>query len=319
MRSFVALCSFQIVLLSGFCLGTGSAASREELQLLEPIDTSSPRATLYGFIDTLNQAYTLSTMEGRTLANRAQRKAQAEKVIRCLDMQDISDFSRLNAGREAAVCLKEVLDRIPIPPAEEIPGTTEDLPQRWRLPYTEIVLVHQDTGSRSGEYLFSQETVARAVEFYQRTRHLPYRSDGPSVSPGFAHWYRDSPGSPILAELVRSLPDWARHRYYGHALWQWIGLLTLGISGLIMMVLVYSIGHMRARRFRSLNILRYSLTLTFPIIAMLIPIAINRIARNQLVIHGPVLTALGFIMGIALLLAIVISRSMWARAWLPWP
>ena len=296
----------RLVLITGFCIGTVSAASLEELRLLEPIDTSSPRTTVYGFIDTLNQAYTITTTEGRTLSNRAQRRALAEKALRCLDMGEISGFTRFNVGREVGVCLKEVMDRVPIPPAEDIPGGTANLPKRWRLPYTEIVLERMDTGPRSSEYLFSQQTMARAVEFYERTKHLPYRTEGPTVSPDFAEWYRSEPGSRLLAELVRALPSWTQKRFNGHTVWQWFGLLITVVVGLILMLVVYSVGRIRARRFRSLNAIRYLFTLAFPIIAMLIPLAINRIARDQLVIHGSLLKVLGFVTGIAFLLAVVV-------------
>ena len=54
---------------------------------------------------------------------------------------------------------------------------------RWVIPNTEIVLERVATGHRSGEFLFSSETVARADEFYQRVRGLSYSSSSAKHEP----------------------------------------------------------------------------------------------------------------------------------------
>ena len=42
--------------------------------------------------------------------------------------------------------------------------------ERWEVPNTEIVIERMKSGPRSGEFLFSAGTVARAEEFYERVR-----------------------------------------------------------------------------------------------------------------------------------------------------
>ena len=99
----------------------------------------------------------------------------AQRIISCLDTSQLPEFSREYFDAEAAVCLKEVLDRMRLPTAEEIPGIesvdTSDGSEaltRWQVPRTQIVISKIDEGPRRGEFLFSSETVSQAPEFYRK-------------------------------------------------------------------------------------------------------------------------------------------------------
>ena len=66
---------------------------------------------------------------------------------------------------------------------EEVPGSDEIKGKpgldRWTLPHTEIRIRRVAEGPRRGEFLFDPETIARAQEFYKRTRDLPYLRQPP--------------------------------------------------------------------------------------------------------------------------------------------
>jgi hypothetical protein len=104
---------------------------------------------------------------------------QAGRAVPSLDLSEGLPAARPKTGRAAALALYEVRSRIELPPPEAIPdrariaqATGADA-QRWTVPNTEIILVRVQSGPRSGEFLFSPETVARADEIYEHVRPLP--------------------------------------------------------------------------------------------------------------------------------------------------
>jgi MscS family membrane protein len=147
-------------------------------------------------------------------------------------------------GLERALLLKEVFDRIPLPPVEEMPGGTAmkaedsepatDTEQtsadaetdisRWIIPGTEITIARVEEGPRQGEYLFTPATVARAKEFYQKVQKLPYRA---GATEGFYEFITSSPGlfPPRWFAWSKALPNWAQAELMRQAVWQWIGLI----------------------------------------------------------------------------------------------
>ena len=101
---------------------------------LAPIDTSSPRATLHGFVTTVDEVYVgmknfLDEYEasGELYPTPAERRRQFEvlsnvpKAIKVLDLSDVAPVLRDSVGPARALQLKEILDRIEVPPPESIP------------------------------------------------------------------------------------------------------------------------------------------------------------------------------------------------------
>jgi hypothetical protein len=110
---------------------------------------------------------------------------RAGRAVPSLDLSEGLPAARPKTGRAAALALYEVRSRIELPPPEAIPdrariaqATGADA-QRWTVPNTEIILVRVQSGPRSGEFLFSPETVARADEIYEHVRPLPYTRNVP--------------------------------------------------------------------------------------------------------------------------------------------
>jgi MscS family membrane protein len=198
---------------------------------LSPLDTSSPRATLKSFCNTLDRIYANLVAEEHTLALRLDTRRLIQQASTCLDTSTLPTSLAESEGRQALVCLKEVLDRIPLPPEGAIPDVAAakaDGLKRWRLPGTEIVLSRIVDGPREGDFVFSAETVVHAERFYDLVRLLPYRPD--AGSPGLHDAYVTLGGWMISESFIRSLPAFAHARLLGETVWQWIATLLLVVA-----------------------------------------------------------------------------------------
>ncbi len=218
-------------------IGLDTAVAQDERFPLDPPDTASPRGTLFNLIDNIAKARRVLDAAARDYKSTPglfkgeavlEQEVRAEGLLRraaaSLDLSQVSPVIRRYVSPEAVLQLKEVLDRIPLPPAETIPDAQTVEAQgltRWRIPHTSIDIVQVAEGPRAGEFLFDPRTVAQAATMYQTVKHLPY------VTPGTERFYEDyvsSPGSlvsPKWLAWVKSLPAWTRTFYYGKTLWQW--------------------------------------------------------------------------------------------------
>jgi MscS family membrane protein len=221
------LAALAVMLLA--CLAApGMADEPASTTPLAPLDTSSPRATLRSFCDTLDRIFANLMSQERTLALRAKNKHLIQQAFTCLDISDIAPTLVDSEGRQAMVCLKEVLDRVELPRGADIPDAAAakaDGLKRWRLPGTEIMLTRISDGPREGDFVFSAETVTNAERFYDLVRLLPYRSD--AGSPGLHDAYVTLGGWMIPESFIRGLPAWAHTRILGETLWQWTAAILL--------------------------------------------------------------------------------------------
>ena len=222
---------------------------------LEPPDTSSPRATLQGFIDNMNRAYRILMAAHRENiktpglfpSDSVQQLAQQaetlfQRGVYSLNLSEVPDRLKQDAGYEGAIMLKEILDRIALPPAEKIPGSADpkagidqtietDL-NLWRIPRTEIVIERVEEGPQEGEYLFSPETVLRLREFYAKVKDRPYKLDS-FISHDFYDFYTTTPGRLLPPKWSQWLPSWAGSTYFDQTLWQWFVLIVLPVVALL--------------------------------------------------------------------------------------
>jgi MscS family membrane protein len=238
-----------------------NAVHAADVNSLRPVDTSSPRATLQGFVSIVDelyldmkdvlQEYADSQRLYLTIAERQklfEALSIAPKAIKVLDLSDVPPVLRDTVGIERGLQLKEIIDRIDIPSFENIPD--QDMmarapPKRWRLPGTEIDIFRIESGPRAGEWLVSADTVARLPEFYERVKGFPYKP-GPAaelndiyrgVSKSNAATIYDAfASSPVGLNRVvpmrwmLAFPAWAKARIADVQLWQWFGLL-IGFAG----------------------------------------------------------------------------------------
>src|SRR5437667_1493251 len=267
-----------IALLIELIFAFSNVENTAEVNPLRPVDTSSPRATLQGFVETMDEIYRgmkdileeYAASQSTYLTPDERRKevemlSTAVKAIKVLDLSDVPPVLRQTVAPERAIQLKEILDRIELPPLESIPdqdAMARASSKRWRLPGTEIDIALIENGPRSGEYLVSAGTVDRLPEFYERVKKLPYKP-GPAAelsdlyrrvsSGGAATIYDAFSSSPVGLERILPIrwmltfPAWAKAQIAGVASWQWLGL----ISGLAVCVgFVYGMFRL-GRRFAS--------------------------------------------------------------------
>ena len=234
------------------------------------------------------------------------------RILSCLDLSQLPEFAREHSGGEAAICLKEILDRIPLPPAEAIPGIesvegadgSESL-VRWQVPRTQIIVSKVQDGQRRGEFLFSAETVAQAVDFYRKARSAPYRTEGRTTSPGLFQWWMSSPGDPTVAAVVDRLPDGFRLRAGGMAYWQWLALSPAIPICLTLIWLLFQRGIVLGGLARRRSLFKYWMSLLYIIAAMMIPLGFRYFMFDYLTIRGTAFYILSFCTDVIFLLGML--------------
>ncbi len=276
------------------------------------LDTSSPRGTITLFFNSANELFNIIHKEKSIDRTDPKYLPLITKIYSCLDLSDLPDYSRDYYAGEAAVCLKEILDRVNLPPVEKIPGSENmntgsdnKILLRWQIPKTQLTIARIEEGPRRGEYLFTKGTVKRAVGMYEKIKKQPYQTEGRKVSKGFHDWWLTAPGNPSVASLVDKLPHWFRDRIFSLAIWQWIGLLTALIMSLCIIFLVYKIGRTRTQNLIKESLLRYWVLLLVPIVAMLVPLLFKHIVFEYLTIRGHALYLTNFCADIVFLLALI--------------
>ena len=201
---------------------------------LAGLDLSSPRQTLWEFLTTMNWACS-AAMKSGTRSSKAM--AFVNRASHCLNLSKIPP-TMVNAVRiESTFLLMEIFNRIEIPPYGAIPGKetmkAEGL-SRWTIPHTEITIARVSEGPHEGEYLFTPKTVSRLENFYERSKHLPYK---PDTWENLYESYIFAPGGLIPHGLIEGLPQWTKRPFFGQTLWQWIGLiLSLTVAALIVLM-----------------------------------------------------------------------------------
>ena len=237
---------------------------------LYPGDTFfSPRATLRSFLLNMNEAYgvlmeaqrenskapgVFTPRSVRQMANQAEELI--ERAVDCLDLSEVPPKIQQDVGYEAAIMLKEIFDRIELPPFEEIPDAeaieTEEEQEkvrdliRWRLPNTEIFIeMVEEEGQTEGQFLFSPDTVARLEEFYKEVKELPYVTDR-LITHGFLEFYISTPGRLLPPKWSQWLPAWSTAVYYDQTIWQWFALVVLPLATLLGVWLLVRWWHRKA-------------------------------------------------------------------------
>lgn len=235
--------------------------------ILAPADTTSPSDTIRSFCDAVDRLHVIFCETGSI--GREDSQLLAKRAVACLDLSDIAPSLMQSKGREAAVCLKEVFDRIDLPAADEIPGdgtVAKNPPKRWRVPGTEITLVRISEGAREGEYLFDKETVARAVEFFERVQKLPYKPT--AGSPGLHLVFATRGGWMIPDAFVRRLPAWAHAVVFGETVWQWATAAILVVATVVLLGVARGISRRAVSEIDTDHPVRHAAAFVFPLAAI---------------------------------------------------
>lgn len=240
---------------------------------LKPADTYSPRDTLQSFLENMNKSYSvLMAAHQKNLKapgyftsgpiRQMERRAETyfDRAIDCLNLGKIPKKLKQDVGYESAILLKEIFDRIKLPPFDKIPfSQTEDAEEKqnrnaelnhWRIPDTEIAIDRVKEGPRVGEFLFSPETIARLEEFYSKVKDLPYKNDA-LISHEFFDFYTTTPGRLLPPKWSRWLPGWSNETYLDQTIWQWCALFILPIVALLTVWALVRLWYRRAVGFSS--------------------------------------------------------------------
>lgn len=277
-------------------------------------DTSSPRGTLTLFIDSAQDIYEIA--RSAKYVNRYDPKYRPliSQVYSCLDLSALPEYAREDYASEAAVCLKEVLDRVTLPPIESIPGPENiqssdgsDPLVRWQIPSTRISIARIAEGPQQGQYLFTAESITEVVQTYDHIRQEPYRTSGLPVSPEFYDWYLSSPSEPHVAALIESLPRFVMYRQFGLAIWQIVGLTLASVAAIGIMLVLYRIGARRGKAALKVSLIRYWFGLLFTIVPLLVPLVFKHVVWIYLSVRGSPLYVVNFAADIVFLLAAIIA------------
>ncbi len=220
-----------ITVLLGFAVCGGYAREESEssptraARILGTVDTATPRQTMASFMGAMN-AYKQSVEE----KNLQVQQRALDEAIRTLNTgPNDSILTGLQSAREAAIFLKEVIDRVAVVDYEgipDVPAGGEKAVEIWRFAHTEITIGLVKEGERKGQYLFTPQTVERAPYFYSAVKDEPYL-EGSDGGAGYqASW------------LEQQLPDWADDKILGYHYWQWLGILLAIFFGLFVRMLV---------------------------------------------------------------------------------
>jgi MscS family membrane protein len=294
-------------------LTAGAQAAESDRHPLDPPDLSSPRAMLASFRDRTDRLYAALQQEEPSAGRVMALRQEITGILAFLDLREVAPSLQDSKGREAAVCLKEVLDRIDMPSDEGIPdaeAVDEEKLVRWRLPHTEISVVCLPEGPRAGQWVFSGDTVDRAQEFFLRIQGMPYRAD--AGSPGLHDFYMHATGWMIPLAWIRSLPAWARADFLGEAVWQWLALAVLLGSGSIVVGGLFRWAVQAGRR---VGPLAHALACVAPVSLVLVSLVADFLLTYQLRFTGQPLFLMraglrvtAFIGGV-LLVVVVLQRA----------
>ena len=292
--------------------GVNSLIENIDQNPLKPPDTSSPQATLKSFLDNATAAHRLlmaahgKNMEAPGLFTPdsvRQLYARGERIFKravyCLDLSKVPESLKKNWGYEGVIFLKEIFDRIQLPPLDAVPDAqtiraeeehrkTEG-PYRWRIPSTEIVITRIEEGPRQGEFLFASDIIPRLDEFVEKVKPLPYKPDD-SVSSGWLEFYDKSPGGLMPPKWEKWIPAWSNTIYYYQTIWQWCLMVVLL---LVVLFVTWALYRLTARRISTLPSAKWTwgragVTL---ITAILVHVFLFLLAE-WVHITGPVLTLL---------------------------
>jgi len=233
--TLVALISFAAPVAWGQSADFGVAGDPYPLR---GADTSSPRDTLRSFIRNYNAA-----LEAwRNNAPRSKLNRLGSWAVNTFDFSELTTLTRVGSFHIKMALLKEILDRIELPPFDEIPGDQEVAESNitsWTIPNTQIEIVKIQEGPRAGEFLFSRQTVAELENYYAAAKELPY------LKGAFVHLYEHmiySPGSWLPMTFPDPFPYWAKWIVFGQGVWQWLALFIVFLVTVSLFVVLYRLG-----------------------------------------------------------------------------
>jgi len=284
-RHILALIS---LLLAALLAGQGGALAEARPHPLEPLDTSSPRATLNSFLAEVDQVWRVYRDQywhapSHELTTRINHIAA--RALRTLDLSQVAPSARIEVGYDSGTFLYETLSRIELPAPEDIPDAAlfadAEGPAQWTIPHTDISIARVTEGPRKGEFLFSAASVERAREFYLKTRDLPYLRDVPVENTEMMRQVMS--GWWIPMSTIDRLPDWMRVVVLEHAAWKW---LAFAVMLIVAFALITAVHRLTRPGTQETSVSGYIRRLTVPVLILMIAPVIAYVTTEQISMIG---------------------------------
>jgi MscS family membrane protein len=209
--------------------------------LVQPVGTASPRDTLESFqaLTTELEAALIEYRTNRTESIRDRVWQISEEFLSLIDLSSLPDATRRERAVETTVDLLDILGRVQLPALSDVPGVDAfdanlAKPASWTIPDTPIEIARIKDGPRSGEFLFSERTVAVAPRYAEEIRRMPLRS-----SLGIESWNRtvsQLTGPMIPYGLVEAVPDGLKGGWFGTPVWKVVATALLAVLAAVMLM-----------------------------------------------------------------------------------
>jgi len=229
---------------------------------------------------------------------------------RLMDLGALPPATRDKVGGAAVGYLIDILARLPEVPAGEIPGAPGrdwgKLPAKWAIPGTEIYIARVDEGPRSGEYLFTGESVERLPEFYALI------IDRPPLRPStFNSWHEEAAylTGPFFSDrMVRSLPRPLQRTVLGTPVWKVLLTLLLALA-VFLITFVWGVLVNRATRGAG-HLIKLVAWLTTPLLLAALTYLAGGFIRTEVNLSG------GFASGESIFTVVVLYLAFGWAAWI---
>ncbi|MFA6221712.1 MAG: mechanosensitive ion channel family protein [Desulfomonilaceae bacterium] len=216
----------------------GTALADSAIHPLDPVDISSPRATLESFIQNSHKAAS-AYMAG----DFQETKVYVKRLLQCLNLDEELPDLREAIGFESMLYLAEILHRIEIPPYDDIPDQKAVQDQKitsWTIPYTPITIGLVKDQSPVKRFRFTPDTLKTAPELYRKVEGLPYLWGTEGM--GAYKELTSHGGLFITRKFINYLPGWAMTHFFGLRFWQWAGLALFILGSALSTLLAYIYG-----------------------------------------------------------------------------
>jgi len=197
------------------------------------IRLDSPRATMKTFMVAMNLY-----LKAKKEKEYVEANSYLNEAVKALNLSDVIAVNRPVEGPQAAIFLKEYIDRAVAVDLNLVPNDPKKMDRKyWELKGTNVtiaeVIKNDENPELVGKWLFTPETVASAKNWYEVSKRQPYLVPTPIAGADYQ-----------LPWVERNLPAWAFQEYFDIQLWQWIGLLIFIFLGLTSRAVVKGLANM---------------------------------------------------------------------------
>ncbi|WP_309384939.1 mechanosensitive ion channel family protein [Cerasicoccus frondis] len=199
--------------------------------VMHPPNTSSPRDTMVSFLKMTQRFYDLISAENYSPQDRIEVFYLFAQMEDFFDLRQVAPSMQRDYATASAIYLREVIDRVGLPPLNEIPdeemmheAIDKGFPARWQMPEMPFEVVRVDEGENAGHYVFSDETLREVRPLFNDLRQMPYKTH---AAEDFYYYFFLTPNPVIPTAIINSLPEWMLVDIYEQTVWQWLSMFIV--------------------------------------------------------------------------------------------